>query len=267
MNKGVIGVTFILGFLISGYLGYQANDFKRTYEHNEETVKTAKSDDIVEMNDEEPHHDVEILTDITYWIDGVPRKATETIIRDGEVYMPAHYLSKSMGVPYQFHSVENKVTIGKSMSERVATEKFLSKDHGNYVSAWMTLDQVERVLGQPLSSNKKVNECNGNNEMTAIFSDAEILFIYDVTDKQYHMSDIAFFTENIVTDKGITVGSAASDVTQLYGDFVDYTGIEDGKGTEGISGNGLIRYGLKESLWFEVKEGKVVRFGISFPHC
>ena len=67
MNKGVIGVTFILGFLLSGYLGYQANDFKRTYE----TVKTAKSDDIVDMNDEETHHDVEILTDITYWIDGV----------------------------------------------------------------------------------------------------------------------------------------------------------------------------------------------------
>jgi len=56
-------------------------------------------------------------------------------------------------------------------------------------------------------------------------------------------------------------------VTQMYGDLVDYTGIQDGQGTEGLSGNGLIRYGLKESLWFEVKEGKVVRFGISFPHC
>jgi len=173
MNKGVIGVTFILGFLLSGYLGYQANDFKRTYQHNEETVKTAKPEEIVVTNKEELQSDVEILTDITYWIDGVQRKATETIIRNGEVYVPAHYLSKSMGVPYQFHSEEKQITIGESMSERVATEKFLSKDHGNYVSAWMTLDQVERVLGLPLSSNKKVNECNGNNEMTAVFRDAE----------------------------------------------------------------------------------------------
>lgn len=263
MKKGLLSSIFILGFLLSGYIGYYARDLGST----EATAQSEKPAGKAETNKEELHNDVKVLKDITYWIDGVPRKAADTIIRDGEVYVPANYIASSMGIPFDYQPDENVLTIGQSMSERVHQEKFLVKDGSQYISIWMTLDQVGDVLGQQLSSKKNFNECTGSDEVTAVYRDAEILFIYDVTDKQYHVSDITVLTENIASEKGIVLGSSPEEVIQFYGDLIDYTGYEDMKAADGLSGNGLIQYGLKESLWFELKDSKVVRFGVKLPHC
>ncbi len=74
-------------------------------------------------------------------------------------------------------------------------------------------------------------------------------------------------SNNITTESGITVGASTEDIRNQYGDLSEYPQIEHENITEGYSGNGMIRDGIKESFWFELKDGKVTRFGIRFPHC
>jgi hypothetical protein len=83
-----------------------------------------------------------------------------------------------MGVPFGFQQAENLVRLGYSMNERIFQEKFLIRDNLSFLKLGMSFEQVENILGKPLSSNKRLNECTSNNEMLTEFKDLEIFFLY-----------------------------------------------------------------------------------------
>lgn len=268
MNNKFLGYfILLLAMILSGLMGYSFKGF--TMENNKKEVATnqPKSNEIQSSNVDLKNDNFLVGEHIVYWIDGVQRKDTQSIIYNGKVFAPVEYIAQSMGVPFQFQQSENLVRLGYSMNERIFQEKFLISDNVSFLKLGMSFDQVKNILGKPLSSNKSFNECTSNNEMIAEFKDLEILFIYDITDKKYFVSDITVLSENIETEKGISIGSSAEDLIKVYGELAEFSGIEYLRVTEGFSGDGLVRYGIKESLWFELKKGKIVRFGIKQPHC
>jgi hypothetical protein len=248
----IIG-TFILGVLISGYLGY--------------SVGVLKMEKLYQSpNEEHRNNDLVVKNDIKYWI-GVPRPSTETIIHNGKFYAPVEYIARSMGLPFRYQKEDNWMILGPDIREQMAKEHFIVTGTTQFIGVRTTLDQVKQILGNPLSSKKYRNECSSNDEMVNLYKDAEILFIYDETDKKYFLSDITILSGNIATEKGINIGATVEDIRKNYGEISDYPGWEYEKVAEGFSGDGLIRYGIKESFWFQLKDGKVIRFGIRYPHC
>ncbi|MCM3666561.1 hypothetical protein M3204_19250 [Mesobacillus subterraneus] len=260
MKKSLLVVIFLLSMLFSGYLGYAS----RGSSGEEKVVDTAKAGVIQKSGVVEEKG---ITKSLTYWIDGVPRPGTEAIIKNGKLFISAEYITNALGIPYEYQSEEKLVKLGRNINERVVQEKFFIQDKMNYLSYLTTFKQAEAILGKPLSSKKSFNECTSNEEITAVYKDAEILFIYDVSDQQYHMSDITVLSEHITAEKGILIGSTIEELREAYGDLVPFPGYEDEQVSEGFSGNGMVRYGIKESLWFELENGRVVRFGKRLPHC
>jgi hypothetical protein len=244
MKNIKIIIFCLIGFIISGFAGYLFGIQKSTQVTMAPT--TTKLNDFVIKN-------------FKYWINGVPRKESETIIYQGKYFASLDYLAESLGLPFEKDEENSEwIKLGHWMNEEVINESFISTKF-TVLKLLQSEKFVLQTLGQPISSEVQ-NNYDGVDIKTNMYREGEVEFFYEPNDKIFRALRITIRSNQISTQKGITIGSTVENVVQAYGTMDES---EPKENYEGFSGNGFIQYGRKDRLWFEMKDGKVVGFGMN----
>ncbi len=261
MKKIMIIIFCSIGFIISGFAGYLFGNQKSDNLNNKQdntiispsSLPTTASAQATITPTSTKLNDFEIKN-YKYWINGVPRKESETIYYQGKYFASLDFLAESLGLPFEKDEEHNKwIGLGYNMYEEVFKE--------NFISTKFTVLKllVMQTLGQPISSEVQ-NNYDGVDIKTNIYREGEVEFFYEPTDKIFRALRITILSDQVLTQKGITVGSTVENVVQAYGTMDES---EPKENYEGFSGNGFIQYGTKDRLWFEMKDGKVISFGMN----
>jgi hypothetical protein len=269
MKKNIMIIIFcLIGFMISGFTGYlfgvQKSDLNNKQVISPSSLPiiataqaTASAKETMtptptKLNDFE-------IKNYKYWINGVPRKESETIYYQGKYFASLDYLAESLGLPLQKDEEHNEwIKLGYYMNEEIIKENFISTKF-TVLKLLQSEKFVKQTLGQPTSSKVEKNY-DGVDIKTNIYREGEVEFFYEPTDKIFRAQRIAIRTDQVSTQKGITIGSTVENVVQAYGTMDES---EPKENYEGFSGNGFIQYGVKDRLWFEMKDGKVIGFGMN----
>jgi hypothetical protein len=153
---------------------------------------------------------------------------------------------------------DQRISLGDPMYQQITNETFVSTRF-----TVLKLLQSEKWVGQTLGkaiSSKVQRDYNGVDIKTSVYREGEVEFFFEANEKTFQAQRITIRSDQISTQKGITIGSTVDNVIRAYGTMDES---EPKENYEGFSGNGFIRYGTKDCLWFEMKGGKVVSFGMN----
>jgi hypothetical protein len=264
MKNLKIIIFCLIGFIISGFAGYLIGIQKSDNLKNKQDYATISASSIpttasaqatmtptpTKLNDFE-------IKNYKYWINGVPRKESETIYYQGKYFASLDYLAETLGLPFE-KEYNKMIILGYHMNEEVIKENFISTKF-TVLKLLQSEKFVKQTLGQPTSS-KVGKNYDGVDIKTNIYREGEVEFFYEPNDKIFRAQRITILSDQVSTQKGITIGSTVENVVQTYGTMDES---EPKENYEGFSGNGFIRYGTKDRLWFEMKDGKVIGFGMN----
>lgn len=256
MNIRII-IFCSIGFMISGVTGYLIGfqksdnaDTKQDYAINSPAIMTPTP---IKLNEFK-------VKNYKYWINGVPREESETIYYQGKYYASLDYLAASLGLPFERDEEHSQwIKLGHMMNEQVINENFISTEF-TFLKLLQSEKYVMQTLGQLISSEVNRNH-DGVDIKTNIYHGGEVEFFYESNDKIFRTLRITILSDQVSTQKGITIGSTVENVVQAYG-TMDESEVPK-ENYEGFSGNGFIQYGIKDRIWFEMKDGKVIRFGMN----
>jgi hypothetical protein len=266
MKNIKIIIFCLIGFIISGFAGYLIGFQKSDNLNNKQDyaiispslLPTTASAQATLTPAPTKLNDFEIKN-YKYWINGVPRKESETIYYQGKYFTSLDYLAEFLGLPYEKDEEHGEwIRLGYQMNEEVINENFISTKF-TVLKLLQSEKFVKQTLGQPTSS-KVAKNYDGVDIKTNIYREGEVEFFYEPNDKIFRALRITILSDQVSTQKGITVGSTVENVAHAYG-TMDVTAPKETY--EGFSGNGFIQYGTKDRLWFEMKDGKVIGFGMN----
>src|ERR1700730_8532314 len=122
----------IIGFLLTGLCGYFLGSLQGKAATQKSITAPALSPTTSTNTPITHSSTMEASNDIKYWIDGVPRKETETIFYNGKYYAPVTYMAEAFGEgnnyldDQKYISEQKLIHFGLSMEERVANEKLIA---------------------------------------------------------------------------------------------------------------------------------------------
>jgi hypothetical protein len=262
MKNIMIIVFCLIGFIISGIAGYlfgvQKSDLNNNQVNSPSSFPTTLPAQAT-MTPTPTTLNNFTVKNYKYWIIGIPRKESETIYYQGKYFASLDYLAESLGVPFEKDAEKDQwLSLGDPMYQQITNETFVSTKF-TVIKLLQSEKFVRQTLGQPISSKVEKNY-DGVDLKTNIYHDGEVEFFYEPNEKIFRALRITIRSDQISTQKGITIGSTVDNVIKTYGTMDES---EPKENYEGFSGNGFIRYGVKDRLWFEMKDGKVVGFGMN----
>lgn len=128
---------------------------------------------------------------------------------------------------------------------------------GTKITTGTAVDELLTAFGEPESQSEAVSCVYSGMDKTYSYSD---FTVYSYTEDDCEYFSELYCTENVQTEKGVSIGSSEDAVRKAYG--------------EGLTEGCRISYSLEkgtdtqipDTLYFEIEEGKVCAIGLICAH-